>query len=218
MSLYDYGRILLRRGWIVLLLAGLAAVSAFLLSRQTTPTYRASQVILIQPARNDLGLTEATTRLMNSYQVFLNSSLRAQDVIDALQLDRTPGDLLGDVTIQSNRDNLTVQIDFEATDCALASAVAREWGNRLVLYRNQENQRVRLEDRIDALPADNPKCPTATTPNVAVNTAAGLLLGLLAGIVLVFVLEYLESSTVRRRDDLERALQMPVLASLPPAD
>lgn len=215
MSLYEYGRIILRRGWIVLLLAVLAAASAFILSRQITPTYRASQVILIQPARNDLGLTEATTRLMNSYQVYLNSSRIAQQVIDGLQLDMTPGDLLGNVTIQSNRDNLTVQIDVNLEDCAIASRVASAWGDQLVIYRNTQNQTVRIEDRIDAISADNPRCPTSTTPNVTINAVAGGLLGALIGVVLVFVLEYLESSVVRRRDDLERTVDLPVLATIP---
>lgn len=215
MSLSDYGRILWRRGWIVLLCAVLAGAAAFVFSRQQTPTYRASQVLLIQPSRNDLGLTEATTRLMNSYQVYLNSTIIAQRVIDNLQLDRTPGDLLGDVTIQSDRNNLTVQIDVDGQDCAIAARVASEWGNQLVIYRNQENQTVRQEDRIDAIPADTPKCPTSVTPNVTINTIAGVLLGAAIGVVIVFVLEYLESSMIRRRDDVERGLELPVLATIP---
>ena len=215
MNLTEYGRILWRRGWIIVLCAVLAGAAAFVLSRQQTPTYRASQVLLIQPSRNDLGLTEATTRLMNSYQVYLSSTIIAQRVIDNLQLDRLPGDLLSDVTIQSDRNNLTVQIDVDGQDCGTASRVASEWGNQLVIYRNQENQTVRQEDRIDAIPADAPKCPTSVTPNVAINTIAGVLLGATAGVVIVFVLEYLESSMIRRRDDVERGLELPVLASIP---
>lgn len=215
MNLTEYGRILWRRGWIIVLCAVLAGAAAFILSRQQTPTYRASQVLLIQPSRNDLGLTEATTRLMNSYQVYLSSTIIAQRVIDNLQLDRLPGDLLSDVTIQSDRNNLTVQIDVDGQDCGTASRVASEWGNQLVIYRNQENQTVRQEDRIDAIPADAPKCPTSVTPNVAINTIAGVLLGAVAGVVIVFILEYLESSMIRRRDDVERGLELPVLASIP---
>jgi capsular polysaccharide biosynthesis protein len=215
MTLIDYGRLLIRRGWIVVLLAVIAGGSAFIFSRQQTPTYRASQVILIQPSRNDLGLTEATTRLMNSYQVYLNSSLVAQRVIDTLQLDMLAGDLLGRVEIQSDRNNLTVQIDIDMQDCAIASDVAASWGNQLVIYRNQENQTVRQEDRIDAVLVDTPRCPTATTPNTAINTLAGTLLGAIVGVIIVFVLEYLESSTIRRRDDVERGLNLPVIASIP---
>ena len=44
------------------------------------------------------------------------------------------------------------------------------------------------------------------------------LLGLLVGGVIVFVLEYLESGIVYRRDDLERSANMNVLASIPRAD
>ena len=74
---------------------------------------------------------------------------------------------------------------------------------------------MRQEDRIDAIPADAPKCPTSVTPNVAINTIAGVLLGAVAGVVIVFILEYLESSMIRRRDDVERGLELPVLASIP---
>ncbi|MFQ3567131.1 MAG: Wzz/FepE/Etk N-terminal domain-containing protein [Aggregatilineales bacterium] len=218
MNLFEYGRILLRRGWIIILLAIVAAASAFLLSRTQTPIYRATQVIIIQPSRNDLGLTEATTRLMNSYQVYLNSSLRAQQVIDELQLDMLPNDLLSRVTIASDRTNLTVQIDVEMTDCGIANRVAQTWGNLLIRYRNVENQTVRQEDRISAIPADNARCPTAQRPNVAVNTIAGGLLGALVGGVIVFALEYIESSIVRRREDIERSLELPVLASIPYLD
>ena len=83
MNLIDYGRILLRRGWIILLLAVIAAGSAYLLTSRQTPEYTASQRVLIQPARTDNGLTLAVIQLMNSYQVYLDSSERAQEVIDA---------------------------------------------------------------------------------------------------------------------------------------
>jgi capsular polysaccharide biosynthesis protein len=41
------------------------------------------------------------------------------------------------------------------------------------------------------------------------------LFGLIIGVVIVFVLEYLESSIVRRREDVERSLELPVLANIP---
>ena len=215
LNLIDYGRILLRRGWIILLLAAIAGGSAFLFSRAQTPIYRASQVVLIQPSRNDLGLAEATTRLLNSYQVYLQSTFIAQEVIDNLRLDMIAGELLGDVTINTDRNFLTVQIDVNLPDCAVANAVAQEWGSVLVRYRETENQTVRREDRVDARLVDNARCPTAITPNVPINTVAGALLGAVVGSVIVFVLEYLESSILRRREDIERVLDLPVLATIP---
>ena len=112
--------------------------------------------MLIQPSRNDLGLAEATTRLLNSYQVYLQSTFIAQEVIDNLRLDMIAGELLGDVTINTDRNFLTVQIDVNLPDCAVANAVAQEWGSVLVRYRETENQTVRREDRVDARLVDHP--------------------------------------------------------------
>src|SRR5262245_1050983 len=113
MNLIDYMRIIIRRGWIALLLAIIAAGAAFLFSQTVTPEYRATQTILIVPSRSDLGLTEAALRLINSRRAYLDSELRAQSVIDKLHLDYTPGYLRGQTTITANRDNLTIQIDVD---------------------------------------------------------------------------------------------------------
>ncbi|MFN8418123.1 MAG: Wzz/FepE/Etk N-terminal domain-containing protein [Anaerolineae bacterium] len=52
MNLADFARILIRRGWIILLVAALTGVSA-LFSKLQTPIYRATQQILVKPARPD---------------------------------------------------------------------------------------------------------------------------------------------------------------------
>ncbi len=214
MNLTEYGRILLRRGWIMLLLAVLAAGSAYVASARQDPVYRATQVMLVQPSRNDLGLTEATNRLMRQYVAYLDSTLRAQEVIDRLNLDLLPEQLKGIATITPNQNNLTIQIDIDLYSGDLANDIARTWGDLLVEYRNQENQEVRREDRIDASPQDNPTF-ALLRPRPRVNALAGGVLGILLGGVVVFVLEYLDSTIIRRRDDVERSTGLPVLASVP---
>jgi capsular polysaccharide biosynthesis protein len=44
---------------------------------------------------------------------------------------------------------------------------------------------------------------------------AGGVLGLLLGSVIVLILELIENSVVRSREDVERTLEMVVLASIP---
>jgi capsular polysaccharide biosynthesis protein len=214
MNLMDYVNILLRRGWIMLLLAIIAAASAFVLSRQQTPVYRSTQRVLMQPTRADLGLTEASKTLLGNHVAYLDSEFRAQEVIDRLRLDMTPAQLKNAVTIASDPLNLTIQIDADLPDGDLANDVAREWGNLLIEYRNAENQRARREDHINARLQDNARY-TLLRPQPVINTIAGAILGLLLGGVIVFVLEYLESSVVRSRDDLERSAGIPVLATVP---
>jgi capsular polysaccharide biosynthesis protein len=210
----DYVNILLRRGWIMILLAVIAAGSAFFLSKQQTPVYRSTQRVLMQPTRADFGLTEASKTLLGNHVAYLDSEFRAQEIIDRLRLDMTPAQLKSAVTIASDPLNLTIQIDADLPDGDLANDVAREWGNLLIEYRNEENQRARREDHINARLQDNARY-SLLRPQPVINTIAGAILGLLLGGVIVFVLEYLESSVVRSRDDLERSAGIPVLAAVP---
>jgi capsular polysaccharide biosynthesis protein len=152
--------------------------------------------------------------MMNSYQVYLRSTERAQEVIDTLKLDMLADDLLNDVEIVSNRDNLTIQIDVTLPDPQIAGDVARTWGDLLVRYRNEQNQTARQEDRVSATLPDRAQVGLFA-PRPAISAAAGAVLGLLLGGVVIFALEYLESSIVRRREDIERAIEIPVLAAIP---
>jgi capsular polysaccharide biosynthesis protein len=121
------------------------------------------------------------------------------------------------VTIASDPLNLTIQIDVDLTDGDLANDVAREWGNLLIQYRNDQNQRARREDHITASLQDNARY-SQLQPRMVLNTLAGAILGLILGGAVVFVLEFLESSVVRSRGDLERSADIAVLATIPYAE
>ena len=219
MNLMEYARIIIRRWWIIILLMILTVASAFLFSRVQTPVYRATQKILLQPSRIDLGLAEATTRLIRSYEEFLDSNDRAREVIDILQLDMVPGELRRHVTVDTDESRLLITVDVDLPDGDLARTIARQWGEQFVLWRNEENQRIRYEDRIRANLLDAvDNTYSQIRPNTVVNVLAGGVLGFLLGGVIVFVLEYLESNIIRRREDVARALGVPVLGAIPPED
>jgi len=217
MNLTFYVRILIRRGWIIALAAAITAGAAFGFSKLQTPTYRATQYVLLQPARNDYGLTETLRYLLRSYVVFLNTDEQAANAIERLQLDMTPGEVRGHTIISSDPTQLTVQIDVTMEDGPTAARIATELGRLLVEERTEDNRDLQREDRIEARLID-----TATygqyTPRTMINTIAGAVLGLLVGGAVVFVLEYLESNIVRRREDVERFLDLPVLAAIPAED
>ena len=216
MNLIDYGRIILRRGWIAVLLAIIAAGAAFGFSQVVTPEYRGTQTILLVPSRSDLGLTEAALRLINSRQAYLNSSIVAQEIIDDLQLDMTSGYLLGNTTIVPNRDSLAIQIDVDLPeqDRDSIGTIVSAWGQKLIDHQNDLNQSSRQEDRIQARIQDNPRV-FQLQPKPSLYTAIGAIAGLFLGVVIIFVLEYLESNIIRRREDVEKTLNMKVLATVP---
>ncbi|MBN1201494.1 MAG: hypothetical protein JXJ20_06525 [Anaerolineae bacterium] len=217
MNLTYYMRIVIRRGWIVALAVVITAGAAFGFSKLQTPVYRASQKVLLQPARNDFGLTETLRYLLRSYVVYLDTDEQAANAIERLQLDMTPGELRSYTTINSDPTQLVIQVDVDMEDGPLAAAIATELGRLLVEYRTEDNRDLQREDRIDAKLID-----TATygihTPKTKINTLAGAVLGLLLGGAVVFALEYLESNIVRRKEDVERFLDLPVLAAIPADD
>jgi capsular polysaccharide biosynthesis protein len=214
LNLIEYVNILWRRGWIMLLLAVIAAASAFFYSRSQPEVYRATQRVLMQPTRADFGLAEASKTLLGNHVLYLDSQFQAQKVIDTLNLDMTAADLKSRVTIADDSLSLSIQIDADMGSPGEAADVAREWGNLLIQYRNEENQRARREDHIRASLQDLPSI-SLYAPRTGITTIAGAILGLLVGAVIVFVLEYLESSVVHTRDDLDRSAAVPVLASIP---
>lgn len=220
MQLQTYLRILLRRGWIMLLLAALAAVAAFgfsLIIQQRMPLYKSTVEIQVRPARTDFGQAQAAKQLLGSYEAWLDSSYRARDVIDRLELDMLPRELLSDVRIASDVNQLLIKIEVENPDGDLANDIAREWASVFLLWRNEQNQMVRMEDRIDAEVLDDP-IYTIERPKKLINTVAGAIMGFLIGLAVVLVLEYIESGIIRSAEDVDRFLGMPVLGAIPPAE
>ena len=219
MNLIDYGRIVIQRGWIAILLAVITAGSAYAFSQVVTPVYRGSQTVLLVPSRSDLGLTEAALRLINSRQAYLNSTLVAAEIINDLQLDTNPSALLGDTTITPNRDSLAIQIDvdLEVTgdgDIQLINQIVSAWSQQLIDYQNELNQEARQEDRIRAQIQDNPRV-FQIQPDTDIYTIIGGIGGLFLGVIIIFLLEYLDSNMIRRRTDVENMAGLRVLASVP---
>ena len=82
------------------------------------------------------------------------------------------------------------------------------------MERQVRNADLRLEDRIYAELLDEPTV-AVESPKPLINTAAGAVFGALLGIVIVFILEWIESGVVRRAEDVERHLDIPVIGTIP---
>lgn len=213
MEFQDYIRILKRRGWLILVLAVLTAAGAFGFSKLQTPIYEATARLLIT-SRPDFGQTQAARTLLRDYAAWLRSSYRAEDVIEELQLDMTPGALFGNVTVAAATSESIIQVNVEGTDPDLSKQIAGVWARQLIDWRDEKNADLRQEDRIEAQLIDEPTVGLES-PNTKINTAAGAVFGALLGIVAIFMLEWIESGVVRRRQDVERYLDMPVIGTIP---
>lgn len=214
MEISDYLRILRQRGWIILLMMILVAAAAFGFSRIQTEVYTSSLRLLVLPSRTDFGQAQAAKELLRSYEQWLRSSYRAQAVINELQLDMTAPALLADMQVASDNASFVINLTVENTDPNLGNDIARTWGNQLIQWQNANNDALRKEDRINIEFLDDPQVGL-DRPRTLINTAAGAVFGLLLGLVLVFLLEWLASGVMRRSDDVERYLDIPVVGVIP---
>jgi capsular polysaccharide biosynthesis protein len=203
-----------QKGWLIILVAVLTAAAAFGFSKIQTPVYESSLRMLVQPARTDFGQAQAAKQLLRGYVQWIRSSYRAAAVIDQLQLDMTPSQLLSDVEVASDDSSFVVQLNIENSDPNLANDIARTWGNVFVQWRVDDNATQRKEDRVDVEFIDDPQAGLAS-PKTKINTLAGAVFGALLGVLLVFGLEWLESGVVRRSEDVERYLEIPVIGTIP---
>jgi capsular polysaccharide biosynthesis protein len=216
MQLQDYARVLLKRGWIVILLAVLAALSAFAFSKLQTPIYRSTVTLSAVPARpSDYGQTLAIKNLLRLYVQQLQSPPITQPVIDKLQLDVTPAKFVSQVNFNADEATLLITIEARHPAPATAAKMAQALAEVFVSQHNQENLQIDQRDRILVNILANATSPDLFSPKTAINTLAGAILGALIGVLIVFVLEWLESDIVRTAEDIERYIGVTVLGSIP---
>ncbi len=214
MEIRDYFRILRQRGWLILVLMALTAAAAFGFSRIQTPVYESTLRLLVSPARTDFGQAQAAKTLLAGYEQWLYSGYQAQKVIDALQLDMTAGELLGDVRVASDGNSFVISLSVENTDPDLANDIARAWGDELIRWQNGKNDGLDKGDWITIEFIDDPQVGL-DRPNTKINTAAGAAFGMLLGVAIIFLLEWLASGVMRRSEDVERYLDIPVIGTIP---
>lgn len=217
MSMPEVLTILRRRGWIILVLAGLCAASAWVFSELQIPIYTATARVLIKPSRPDFGLTTAAKTVLRSYTEWMKTRANAQEVIAQLKLNAVPDELLGRVQIDPDESNFTVQIDARSPDGEEARSIARTWALLLQAWRDSENASIRQDDRVYAELLDVSDY-AQYRPQTRINILAGAILGVLLGGLVIFVLEYLEAGLLRSRLDVERALGLAVLGAVPAAE
>lgn len=218
MELTDYLRIFRKRGWIVILVALVAAASAFGFSKLQTPVYSASVKLSVNPARADWGLANITRELLRNYAENIRTHTMAQEVINRAQLDMDTTTLLGKLFVSPAADTFTLELEARDTDPEVAMTIVQTMAEVFKEDRDAWNQKQDKRDQIDVSILDNVwnLGYQQYSPNTKINTAAGGLFGLLVGLLVVFFLEWLEQDVIRSATDVERTIGVTVLGSIPP--
>jgi capsular polysaccharide biosynthesis protein len=213
-SIQDYVDIVRRRGWIIILVAAITAASALGFSLVQPEVYRSSVKIGIQ-GRTDFGAAQTVKMLLDSYVAFMYRRPVAQQVIEELDLYYTPDELKSNVTIASDSQDMTIQIDVDDHDGELANRIAKAWASELVEWRQQQNEEQLKPDRVFATILEEPTY-RLLRPKKLINTAAGGIFGLLLGALTVVGLEWLNAGLIQSANELEQKTGLTVMGIIPP--
>jgi len=217
MELRAYLDILRRRGWVIIVVAILAAALAFGASKVQTKTYRATARISAVPARPDWGLGNSAKDLLRNFVNNIKTHDMANQVISRAQLDMNSYDLLAKVTVSAEPENFLIRIDAKDQDPEVAkrivSTMANEFVDERVAYYQTQDKANRIEVKLVDSVIDAP----LYQPKPLTNTIAGAVLGALIGVLLVLALEWMSSDVLATAENVERNLGLPVLGTIPAA-
>lgn len=215
MQLRDYIRLLTKRGWLIIVIMVLAAASALVFSRLQQPVYRSTVYLNVYPARLDWGLQQSIQNLMRNYAGVIGSRDLATEVNNRLQLDVTPDQLRAKLTVSPIESDFLLKIDANDYDAVIARDIAQTTAEvfveriKVTMLEQDKADRVDVSIRDYALPGILYK------PKWKINTLAGALFGLIAGVVVVYILEWLETDVIRSSQDAERQTHLTVLGVIP---
>ncbi|MBA3777959.1 MAG: hypothetical protein H0X16_01385 [Chloroflexi bacterium] len=199
------------RWWWTLVAATLvAAVAAYLVASQTTPTYAAEVKLLVGPISADADTLRAATQIANTYAELATSTPVLQRAADSSNSSDAPTDLRERVHATASEVTRIVTIRAEANDPELAARLANDVAaavDEVVSVGNIGPEgRIRVVDA--AVPVADP-----VAPRVAFIVALAAMAGFIGAVVLVMLVEHL-SDAITDPGELERLSGLPMLAKV----
>ena len=143
MQLQDYARVLIKRWWIIVLLAALTTVSAYVFSKLQTPIYKSTVTLSAVPARpSDYGQSLAIKNLLRNYVQQMQSPGLTQPVIDKMQLDVSNEKFASQINFSADESTLTIAIEARHPRPEVAAKMAQTLAETFVSAHNQENLQI----------------------------------------------------------------------------
>ncbi|HEV0635497.1 TPA: capsular biosynthesis protein CpsC [Streptococcus pneumoniae] len=212
-------RSLWKRKLVILLVAIITssvafAYSTFVIKPEFTSTTRSYVVNRDQGEKS--GLTnqdlQAGTYLVKDYREIILSQDVLEEVVSDLKLDLTPKGLANKIKVTVPVDTRIVSISVKDKQPEEASRIAnslREVAAEKIVAVTRVSDVTTLEE---ARPATTP-----SSPNVRRNTLFGFLGGAVVTVIAVLLIELLDTR-VKRPEDVEDVLQIPLLGLVPDLD
>lgn len=210
-DLIEILNLLLRKWWLILLSLAVGVCVAFGYTKIcVTPLYQASSMIYVLGTQGGESININLSRQLTSDFITLSKSRPViEDAINRVNLDMTYEEVAGMISVENPTDTSMLKTTVTSADPQLAKSLSNAMSDTLA----ERIQEVMGKDKPSTVEkAIEPKYPV--TPNTTKNMIVGGLLGavLMMGIL---VLLFLMDDRIKNQDDVERYLQLNVLASVP---
>ena len=211
----DYGGVVRRYGWIVIVAVLLAGLLSYGVSFFQVEMYRATVHVSTVPARPDWGLGNSAKELMRNFVLNIKTFEVAEEVIARAQLDMHPSEFLRLTDVAPDASTFTIEIEARSRDKIVAKVMALTladyFADERTAYYAQQDKRDRIEVKIVSTAIE----AAQYQPQPLVNALAGGILGFLLGVGLILLLIWVESGFLRTPDSVERTLGLAVLGAIP---
>lgn len=211
---------LLRKLWsrkffiiFIALVVGTVALlgSVFLIKPKYTSTTRIYVVSRTADSITNQDL-QAGSYLVKDYQEVITSNEVLSSVIDKEKLSLTPNELSSMISVTIPTDTRVISISVEDDNAQEATTIANT-------VREVAAEKIKAVTKVDDVTtleaAEVPKEPSS--PNIKRNTLIGVIAGGGLAVISIIVLEVLDDR-VRRPEDIEDVLGLPLLGIVPDID
>lgn len=211
---------LLRKLWsrkffiiFIALVVGTVALlgSVFLIKPKYTSTTRIYVVSRTADSITNQDL-QAGSYLVKDYQEVITSNEVLSSVIDKEKLSLTPNELSSMISVTIPTDTRVISISVEDDNAQEAATIANT-------VREVAAEKIKAVTKVDDVTtleaAEVPKEPSS--PNIKRNTLIGVIAGGGLAVISIIILEVLDDR-VRRPEDIEDVLGLPLLGIVPDID
>lgn len=207
--------VLLSKVWFIALLGVIVGIVAFVYSKYViAPVYSSTtKVYVLTRQSTDANVTytdlQTGSQLTKDYVELVKSRTVLTQVIAELDLSMSTGELADMIDVSAAIDTRIITITANSTDVYEAQKIADS-------VRSIASVHICSVMNLEAVNViDEANLPTApSSPNVKRNAVLGVLVGIILAMAIV-VIRHLLDDSILTPDDVERYLELSVLASIP---
>lgn len=181
----------------------------------TKPMYESSTTLILVKSNSESNSSITQTdivlnqKLIGTYSEIIKSRSVAKEVIDSLGIDMSVEELISSITVSSKNDTEILKITVRNHDNNIAPKIASTLAN---VFTKKVKE---IYDINNVAIIDEAEVPTKPYNTNSLKTIGIFTFGaLLVTVVFIFVVTYF-SNTVKDEEELERLLNLRVLAIIP---